>query len=64
MITKVEEPKITFDTNPLTAEPMLVISEKGFWVRGVRVEQGPNEAEQVYQAFQQWLAWSALNRQY
>lgn len=64
MITEVEDPKITFDTNPLTDNPMLVISDKGFWVRGVKVEQGPNEANQVYQAFQQWLAWSALNRQY
>jgi hypothetical protein len=64
MPTEIEDPKITFDTNPLTSDPMLVISEQGFWVRGVQVEQGPEEATQVYQAFQQWLSWSALNRQY
>jgi hypothetical protein len=56
-------PSITFATNPLD-EPMLTISDKGFWVRGVKVEQGPDEAQQVYDAFLQWMAWSALNRQY
>lgn len=59
-----ESPKITFSTNPLTVEPMLTISETDFYVRGVKVEQGPNEARQVYEAFQQWLTWCALTRQY
>lgn len=38
------------------------ISDEGFWVRGVKVEQGPKEAEQVYQAFKEFLVWSGLTR--
>jgi len=45
-------------------EPMMQISDTGFWVRGVKVEQGPTEAEEVYEAFKQWIAWLALTRQY
>lgn len=61
---ELEPNKIVFDINPMRTDPMLVIGEDGFWVRGTKVEQGPEEARQVYTAFQQWLAWSALNRQY
>lgn len=43
---------------------MLAISETGFYVRGVKVEQGPDEAKQVYEAFKEWLVWSSLNRRY
>lgn len=52
---------IAFDT--ITGESMLAIDESGFYVRGVKVEQGPDEARQVYEAFKQWLAWGVLNRQ-
>ena len=34
---------------------MLKISKDGFWVRGVKVEQGPGEAEEVYNAFKSYL---------
>ena len=34
---------------------------EGFWVRGVKVEQGPKEAEEVYEAFKQWMMWTRLN---
>jgi hypothetical protein len=30
---------------------MIRISKEGFYVRGVKVEQGPGEAEEVYKAF-------------
>jgi hypothetical protein len=42
---------------------MLRISEDGFWVRGVRVEQTAREAETVYNNFRQWLTWAQLNRE-
>jgi hypothetical protein len=41
---------------------MLKISPKGFWVRGVQVNQDEKEAVTVYEAFKQWLVWSELNR--
>jgi len=40
------------------------ISEDGFWVRGVKVEQGPNEARVVYEAFREFLMWNNLTRTY
>lgn len=43
---------------------MLRISPNGFWVRGVKVEQDEREAEIVYNAFREWMTWSALTRQY
>jgi hypothetical protein len=30
---------------------MIRISKEGFYVRGIKVEQGPGEAEEVYKAF-------------
>ena len=41
-------------------DEMIKISLDGFYVRGIAVEQGPGEAEAVYNAFKQWLAWTAL----
>ena len=32
-------------------EELLKINEEGFWIRGVKVEQGENEAKEVYQGF-------------
>ena len=44
-------------------EEMLKVTKDGFYVRGVRVEQGPEEAQQVYEAFKQWLTWGSLTRE-
>lgn len=44
-------------------EEMIKIADDGFYVRGVRVEQGPDEARQVYEAFKQWLVWGSLTRE-
>lgn len=41
-----------FNTN---TEEMLRISPDGFWVRGVKIEQGPEEAKKVYEAFINFL---------
>ena len=42
----------------------LKISEEGFWVRGEKVAQGQDEARIVYQAFQDFLMWANLTREY
>ena len=44
------------------ANEMIRITRDGFWVRGVRVEQDDREAETVYNAFKQWMAWAALTQ--
>jgi hypothetical protein len=43
-------------------DEMLRVTPEGFWVRGVRVEQDDREAETVYNAFKQWMAWAALTQ--
>ncbi len=43
-------------------EEMLRVDKDGFYVRGVRVEADAKEAEQVYKAFKEWLAWASLSR--
>lgn len=43
---------------------MLRVSDKGFWVRGVKVEQNEQEAQVVYEAFKAWMMWAQLNREY
>ena len=43
-------------------DEMLRITEDGFYVRGVRVPADDQEAETVYNAFKQWLAWAQLQR--
>jgi hypothetical protein len=40
----------------------LRISDTGFYVRGVRLEQDDNEALTVYNSFKEWLAWQQLSR--
>ena len=45
-------------------EPILKISNEGFWVRGFKVPQDDKEAEAVYNAFREWMTWSSLTRQY
>lgn len=56
---------IAFNTGPSSdGSEMLKITPAGFWVRGVEVPQGPDEARVVYEAFQQWMLWAALTRDY
>ena len=43
-------------------EEMLRVDKDGFYVRGVKVEADAKEAEQVYRAFKEWLAWASLSR--
>lgn len=61
-----EEPvnnNITFHPGP-GLQPMLVINENGFWVRGVKVEQDEKEAAAVYKAFKQFMVEAELRRQW
>jgi len=44
-------------------DEMIRVTKDGFWVRGVKVEQDDREAETVYNAFKQWMAWAALTQQ-
>jgi hypothetical protein len=43
-------------------DEMLRVTRDGFWVRGVKVAQDDKEAEVVYNAFKQWMAWAALTQ--
>ena len=45
-------------------EEMLKITDTGFWVRGVKVEQDEQEAKAVYEGFKAWLTWARLNGNY
>ena len=53
---------IVFQLGNAMDEPILKISDDGFWVRGVKVPQDDKEAEAVYNAFKQWMTWSSLTR--
>jgi len=44
------------------ADEMIRVTKDGFWVRGVKVPQDDKEAETVYNAFKQWMAWAALTQ--
>ena len=44
-------------------DEMLKITQEGFYVRGQKVPQDDQEAEIVYNAFKQWLAWANLQQQ-
>jgi hypothetical protein len=52
---------IKFNTGSGEDIEMLRVSPDGFYVRGVKVEADAMEAEKVYLAFKQWLAWTALS---
>jgi len=41
---------------------ILKCSDKGFWVRGEKVDQDDREAQTVYNSFKEWLTWQQLNR--
>jgi len=43
-------------------DEMLRIAEDGFYVRGQRVPADDKEAETVYLAFKQWLAWAHIQK--
>lgn len=43
-------------------DEMLRVTRDGFWVRGVKVAQDDKEAETVYNAFKQWMAWASLTQ--
>ena len=54
---------ISWNVNATTSfggDEMLKITPEGFYVRGVKVPQDDKEAETVYNAFKQWLAWAQL----
>lgn len=44
----------------IEGEEYLRITETGFFVRGEQVAPDNKEAEQVYNAFRQWLVWAHL----
>ena len=48
--------------NAGTADEMLKITKDGFYVRGVKVEQGPGEAEAVYTAFKEFMTWAIISK--
>ena len=45
-----------------SGDEMLRCSDKGFWVRGKKVEQDDKEALLVYNSFKEWLIWQQLSR--
>ena len=53
---------ITLNTGKNNDSEMIKITDDGFWVRGVKVPQDDKEAETVYNAFKQWLAWANLQQ--
>jgi len=53
---------ITLNTGGANSDEMIRIDKDGFYVRGVRVPADDREAETVYLAFKQWLAWANLQR--
>jgi hypothetical protein len=59
---KFYDPKPNTITCLAGGEEMLKIGPDGFWVRGVKVEQDDREAETVYNAMNEFLTWSQLNR--
>jgi len=48
--------------NAGTDDEMLKIAPDGFYVRGVKVEQGPDEAEAVYKAFKEFMTWAIISK--
>ena len=59
---------VTEQSNTITCiaggSEMLRVGPEGFWVRGVQVPQDSNEAQAVYNAFKQWMAWTSLQGRY
>ena len=40
------------------------ISDSGFWVRGIKVDQDEKEAKTVYNAFREFLTWASITQDY
>ena len=51
---------VTFFSN---GEETLRVSDTGFYVRGIKLEQDDKEALLVYNSFKEWLIWQQLSRQ-
>ena len=62
--TEPEAGNITFYAGNELGDEMLKITKTGFFVRGVAVQQDDKEAEIVYNAFKEWMVYSALTRKY
>jgi hypothetical protein len=62
-IREKEPSAVTFHTGGADSEEMIRVDKDGFYVRGVRVPADAQEAETVYNAFKQWLAWANLQQQ-
>ena len=56
------------ESNTITCQAggteMLRVGPDGFWVRGQKVPQDNQEAQAVYNAFKQWMAWASLEGRY
>jgi hypothetical protein len=61
-MTSTSTPTPTIVLRAGSDDEMLRVTQEGFWVRGVRVEQDDREAETVYNAFKQWMAWASLTQ--
>jgi hypothetical protein len=55
-------PDAGISMNVAGGDEMLRVTKNGFYVRGVLIEQDDKEAEIVYNAFKQWLAWANLQQ--
>ena len=49
------EPSINFTVKDKDTSEMLKITNDGFYVRGIKLEQDENEAKKVYEAFTTWM---------
>ena len=58
------DPKPNIITCVAGSEEMLRVGPDGFWVRGIQVPQDAQEAQAVYNAFKQWMAWTSLEGRY
>lgn len=56
------DPDAGITMNAQNGDEMLKVTPNGFYVRGKKIEQDDKEAEIVYNAFKQWLAWAQLQR--
>ena len=56
------DPDAGITMNAAGGDEMIRVTKNGFWVRGVKVDQDDQEAEIVYNAFKQWLAWANLQQ--
>lgn len=55
----IEDSAVSFDSGN---GEMLKVTKDGFYVRGVKVEQGPGEAEAVYAAFKEFMTWAIISK--